>query len=294
MWPQTIHSLTGFSWNNNAVFFYISLYIDLCKDKVSILWFYSCYRCSSIRRYFRDDVSCTGGFQLASHVNNLKLTGVKSMLTVLERRRFLITDDRTSQENLYNRVSLWYTWNWFCFLSYTDSDATMQELEGSDKYCGTLSFYRVPGWAPRLASSFNSSGVWVAWHRIRAKSKSFEGDGEIQRNRWGDGEPANKYKRQGEDRYLGLILLQMGTKSNIDQPIRDHFKSISRLLFKASFHSLLAARSSLLASHCNSQPAITQSLRKRLLYIKVGKLPFAVSAPKIADLTILLHKRTPA
>ena len=78
----------------------------------------------------------------------------------------------------------------------------------------------------------------------------------------------------------------------MEASLRDHFKSISRLLFKASFHSLLAARSSLLASHCNSQPAITQSLRKRLLYIKVGKLPFAVSAPKIADLTILLHKRT--
>ena len=214
------------------------------------------------------------------------------MLTVLKRRRFLITDDRTSQENLDNTVSLWYTWNWFCFLSYTDSDATMQDLEGSDKYCGTLSFCRVPGWASRLATSFNSSGVWMAWHRIRA-SKSFEGDGEIQRNRWGDGEPANKYKRQGEDRYLGLILLQMGNKSNIDQP-RDHFKSISRLLFKASFHSLLAARSSLLASHCNSQPVITQSLRKRLLYIKVGKLPFVVSGQIVADLTILLHKRTSA
>ena len=43
-------------------------------------------------------------------------------------------------------------------------------------------------------------------------------------------------------------------------------------LLKASFHSLLAARSTLLTSHCKSQPVkpvITQSLRKRLLYVQV-------------------------
>ena len=56
---------------------------------------------------------------------------------------------------------------------------------------------------------------------------------------------------------------------------RRRFKESKKLrtyklqLLQASFHSLLAARSSLLASHCKSQPARTYSLRKRLLYVQV-------------------------
>ena len=41
---------------------------------------------------------------------------------------------------------------------------------------------------------------------------------------------------------------------------------------QVSFRSLLSKRSSLLSSKCNSQSASTQSLRKRLLYVKVELL----------------------
>ena len=56
---------------------------------------------------------------------------------------------------------------------------------------------------------------------------------------------------------------------------RRRFKESKKLrtyklqLLQASFHSLLAARSSLLSSHCKSQPVRTYSLRKRLLYVQV-------------------------